>query len=162
MSLELLAEVKRFLSRLEAVQQELTLHFERKTIALKSARAPELRQLAEIEKGLVSRLQQNLAEREEILDRARKQGLPAKTLQQLTESIAGGDWPLLRLRIDRARQSAAGLRRESWIHWIVASRTYSNYDALLEIIANRGEAAPVYGDTQKLHAKGGAILDASI
>lgn len=162
MTTQLLDAVKRFLPALEESQQQLADHFTEKSAAMKSARAPDLLRLAEIERTLVARLQERLAERAGILQRARELGLPAESLEHMVRSIAGDDLPQLRARMNRVRDNAALLRRESWIHWIVSHRTCSHYSDLLEIITHKGKTAPTYEEQPRTHSTGGAILDTSI
>ena len=162
MSTQLLDDVKRFLPELEMIQDEFSAHFEEKTAALRSAHSADILRLAESEERLVARLQSQLDRRSEILSRARQHGLPAESLERLTESIAGDDRQPLKEQIDRARRKSEWLRRESWIHWIVAHRTFTHYAELLEFIAHGGKTAPTYGDHASKKTTGAAILDASI
>lgn len=162
MSTQLLEEVKRYLPALEDAQQQLAEHFERKSVVMKAARADELLRLADVERTLVARLQEQLAQRAGILKRAGASGFPADSLEQLVRAIGGDDAPPLEARMGRLRENAAELRRESWVHWIVAHRTCTHYADLLEFISHNGKTAPTYEEQPAAHSTGGAILDASI
>lgn len=163
MSAQRLEEVRRFLAGLEIIQQQFATHLEQKTIALKSADRPQLLQLAEVEKTLVAQLQQHLMVRGDILQRAKQFGLPADSLEKLTESIAGTEWESFKESIDRARTMTQLLRRQSWIHWVMAHRAFTNYGELLSLIANGGQGSLTYDDqTTRSSTRGGTLLDASI
>lgn len=162
MSTEILDEVKRFLPALEETQRRLADHFEEKSAVLKTANPRDILRLADAEQILVARLQDRLAERAAILQRARERGLPAESLEQIVRSIAGDEFPPLNAQMNRARENAASLRQESWIHWIVAHRTCTHYGDLLEIISHNGKTAPTYEEKPDVHSTGGAILDTSI
>ena len=162
MSASLLKEVKQFLSALEATQDELAELFGRKRTALTQARSDELLRLAASEASLTGRLQAALGQRQRILNDAKQQGLPSQSLSELAPAIAGDERDRLRSRIERARGMSDRIRQESWIHWIIAHRTYSHYTELLNLIANCGKKAPTYSQKPSEESTGGVILDASI
>lgn len=162
MSPPLLNEVKQFLSALEATQEEFAELFRRKRTALTQARADELLRLAESEAALAQRLQAALGHRQRILQGAGREGLPCKSLAELTPDIAGDESDQLQSRIERARRMSDRIRQESWIHWIIANRTCSHYTELLNLIANCGRKAPTYSQKSCEESRGGVILDASI
>jgi len=162
MSGSLLNEVKQFLDALEPTQQELSQLFHEKRTALTAARSDDLRRLCETEAELSKRLQVLLGRRQQILHVAKQADLPSQSLRTLVASIANDQQDVLVSRLERAREMAGQIRRESWIHWIIAHRTYSHYTELLNLIANCGEKAPIYGRKASDESTGGVFLDASI
>lgn len=157
----LLNAVAHFLTLLEATQQELLKLFERKRAAIKQGHVSRILQLAEEESRLVQQLQQHLQVREELLQTGLQAGYRVKSLTELVETITGGKTGELYSRLQRVRERSAELRRESWVQWIVAQRSYKQYADLLDLIAHRGETAPTY-ETQRSGGSGsGALLDTS-
>ena len=164
MSTHLLEEVRQLLPELEATQSEFEDLFVNKRQALIAARSDELLQLADSEAELAKRLHAHLSRRQNILLQARRAGLPSDSIVALVARIAGNLREQLESQIERIREMANHLRRESWIQWIIAQRTFSQYSEIKNLIAHCGEKDPVYSrdknDDQKF--SGGAILDASI
>lgn len=163
MSMPLSAEVRTFLDELEAVQRDLGVLFQAKHAALVSARVDEINRLLKPESDLTARLQALLKRRAGILERSRLAGRPAETLSQLIPTLADGqaDAAQLAQRAADAGQAAQDLRRDSWIQWIIAQRAYGHFSAVLELIAQCGQASPTYGPACRTVSPGGAILDAS-
>lgn len=146
-----------YVSRLEAVQAELLSLYRRKRVALTAADAPGLAQLEAPERQAADRLKALVGERQQMLVRAEQFGTPAGSLGELAASI-GCDTALLG-QIAACRRRATTLRREGWVHWIVAKRTLAQTAALLDLIAHRGDRPATYGATRP--PAGGALLDAS-
>lgn len=122
----------------------------------------ELLRLAESEAALAQQLQAAGDQRQRILQSAGRKGLPCKSLSDLAHSIAGDEGGRLQSRIQRASGMSNRIRRESWIHWIIAHRACSHYTNLLNLIANCGKKAPTYSKESCEESRGGVILDASI
>ena len=154
--------VRRFLAELEAAQTGLRDVLDRKGRALQAADAAELERIGEVEQEHVRGLQALLSRRRRILDQARAIGT-VESISDLVEQFAGSDQSDLREQIGRIRAAADQIRRETWVHWIVARSMSSHYSELLELIANCGHEAPTYDERPVAHAPaGGAILDASV
>ena len=164
MSMHLLEEVRQLLPELEATQSEFADLFVNKRQALVAARSAELLRIADSEAELANRLQAHLGRRQKILLQAKRAGLPSDSIVELVARIAGDLREQLELQIERIRDAANSLRRESWIQWIIAHRTCSQYSEIKNLIAHCGEKDPIYSrDTNKeQNFSGGAILDASI
>ena len=157
----ILDEIRQFLQVLEVIQDEQTTAFQAKRTALRTAKAPALRALAEQEADLTRRLQLQLACRQQILQKAAAAGLPAESLESVVAAASGSDSAVLQGRIARARERSERIRRENLSHWIVAQRAFHHYTEMLDLIANRGRKAPTYGIGAPRESVGGAILDAS-
>ncbi len=162
MSVQILSDVKQFLSALEAAQDGMRVLFSQKLAALTHAHSRELLRLAQAEVELAKQLQTALRFRQQILQRAQQVALPADSIERLTDHIAGAERDALKDRIDGCRNAAARLRHESSIHWIIAHRGYNHHTELLDLIAHCGQAAPTYSNGPNRTTTGGAILDASI
>jgi len=169
MSTALLDEVRGFLNGLEATQSDLRELYSKKRSALQGARADELIRLAETETTLTRALHEHMKRRHRILQQANRQGVAATTIEELIDqetdqqAFLGGDGRELRSQIADLQRMSALLRRESWIHWIIAHRAYQYHSELLDLIAQGGEKRPTYGGpTGSRDSGGGAILDHSI
>ena len=162
MSEKLRRDIEQFLTALEQIQGELLALFVQKRKALTESKNVELVQLSATESQAAQRLQALLAKRNRLLEQARRQGFKIDSLTGLAAALAGGKPDHLTERLEQARDAAAALRHESWVHWIISHRCYNHYSELLELIAHCGEQAPTYSDRACTTTTGGAILDASI
>ena len=113
------------------------------------------------EAELSKELTQHLQWRRRILAQARERGLPSGSLHDLANAVANDERSDLLARIARCRSTAAKLRRESWIQWVVAQRAYSQHAELLDLIAHWGQRALTYGRESSQTTPGGLLLDAS-
>lgn len=146
-----------YVSRVEAVQAELLTLYRRKRVALATADAAALRDLETPERGAADRLKALVVERQQMLVRAGQFQLPHSTLVDLAGAV--GCDPAIAARIAACRRRAAAIRREGWVHWVVAKRSLAQTAALLDLIAHRG-APPATYDKPTTTA-GGSLLDAS-
>jgi hypothetical protein len=161
MSHSLFIRVKKLLKTLEPLQEATLALFERKRAAVTLADPAEMLRLADVENDLSRKLQEALGARHEILQEARRSGLPSGSLLELVSSLEENDGPSVSTQIKTARRKAERIRRESWVQWVVSRRANTYYNELLELISHSGRKAPVYGDRPGASAGGGTILDAS-
>ena len=154
--------VRRFLAELEAAQTGLRDVLDRKGRALQAADAAALERIGEVEQEHVRGLQALLSRRRSILDRAGALGT-VESISDIVEQFESSDQIDLREQIGRIQLAADQIRRETWVHWIVARSMSSHYSELLELIANCGRETPTYDERPIAHQRGGgAILDASV
>ena len=146
-----------YVSRVEAVQAELLSIHRRKRAALATADADVLRQLEAPERQAAERLKALVAERKQMLAQAGQFGMPSGSLAEIAAAV-GCDASLLG-RIAACKRRAGTLRREGWVHWVVAKRSLAQTAALLDLIAHRGDRPPTYD--KPAATAGGALLDAS-
>ena len=162
MSEQLVDEIRQFLRGVQSAQDDLAALYRRKRAALTAARAGELLQIAESETLLVQELQAQLARRREILRESALAGLPGDSIQHVVASLGAEARADLEPHVERARRTAGEVRRETWVHWIIAQRALCHYQNLLELIAHCGRKSPTYSRRPgQDHSGGGAILDAS-
>lgn len=147
-----------YVSRVEAVQTELLTLYRHKRVALAAADAAALRDLEVPERGAAERLKTLVAERQQMLVRAGQFQLPQGSLADLAGAV--GCDPAVVARIASCRRRAAAIRREGWVHWVVAKRSLAQTAALLDLIAHRGAPPTTY--EKAVAAAGGALLDASV
>ena len=119
-AVQILDDLKQLVSAIETTQQLLRELFTKKLGALIDARPDEILQLVKSEAELSKELTQHLQWRRRILAQARERGLPSGSLHDLANAVANDERSDLLARIARCRSTAAKLRRESWIQWVVA------------------------------------------
>lgn len=178
MPVQLLHRIIRFLAGLEPIQKELESVYERRLAALVAADANELQSLVGEEERLSGRLRNHLRQRQSILDRAKKNDLPADNLRVLlmhlkrfaarTSSSEGE----ASIDVDQYRQTVAWmerverrswkLRRDSWTNWHVVRRSCREFTEMRDLIANCGERQATHGLEQRATAIGGALIDATV
>ena len=162
MGAQLLDEIRQFLHGLERAQEELSTLYAEKRTALIHGRSDDLMRIAQTESTLADTLKSLLDRRGQILDQARRSGVDADSILTLVGAAGGDDRVVLEPRIQQLRRSADELRRETWIHWIIAHRAYSHYSELLELVAHSGKNSPTYDQKSNEASSGGAIFDASV
>lgn len=151
------AGIEAYVTRLEAAQSELLSLYRRKRIALTTADAPALRELEQPERQTAEQLKSLVGERLQLLTRAGQFHLPHESL---IATAAAVDAPTTVLeRLANCRRRATALRREGWIHWIVAKRGLAQTTALLDLIVHRGDRPATYD--KPLASPGGSLLDTS-
>jgi hypothetical protein len=162
MSEALVAEVRRYLRSFESTQEQLGELYRHKRTALIQARAADLLRIAEAETKLAGELKDQLARRRQILEQSEDAGLPVDSIRSLVASFDPDSRAELMPQIERAQTSATKVRRESWIHFIIAQRSLHQYNDLMELIAHCGQKSPTYNRSRGQETSGGgAILDAS-
>jgi hypothetical protein len=114
--------------------------------------------LAPHEETLIARLQQCLQRREQLLERAAGEGLPAANIETLAKSLPGSQ----RRQLDAQLQSAASrtrlLRHHGLTNWVLVQRTLLHLGQMLEIIATGGRLRPTY-EKGKPAATPGSLVD---
>jgi len=150
-----------FLTRLESRQSAFAEHYVDKDEALRTSQTKRLFEIAAREEQLCDDLRASALERNQILQAARGAKLPTGSISELATALEGVSDNERRLkRIERVGQRAAELRRNTWSHWVVAQRSYAQYSALIDLIANRGKTAPTSSAGEGGHAEG-SLMDAS-
>lgn len=158
----LLKAVDLFLTQLEAVQGELSALMTEKRSAMTQIMGNDLARISADENVLITRLQKLLRERHRILEFAQQHDFPAQSLLHLVKAIASRTRDDLIARIEQAQKTAAELRHESWVHWIISHRSFNHYTELIDLIAHCGKPSPTYHEGDDNSRAGGALLDASI
>lgn len=151
-------ELTEFLAELSSAQDELLTVLNRKLELLATADAAGLEQLAPTEQSLAERLQACYQRRLELLDEARRQGLPGDSLRALSGAIPGERRKQFQAQVDQAADKSRLLQHQSLTNWVVVQRTLLHLSQLLEIIATGGRLRPTYG-TGASASSGGALLD---
>ena len=150
-------EVAQLLSDILAVQDDLFINLAKKREMLIASDLAGLSSMAPEEEQLVARLQECIERREQLLTRANQEGLPAKSIQTLTESLPPdrrGDLPD---RLAQAGSRARLLQHQSFTNWLVVQRNLIHLSQMIEIIATGGQLQPTYGRGEPVNASGSIV-----
>ncbi|MDA0832594.1 MAG: hypothetical protein O2955_16335 [Planctomycetota bacterium] len=159
---QLLVDIQQLIAELLNTGEGLLLHYEHKSSAMQRASADEMLKLTDIETSLTQRLERSLSRRRTILKDAGLLRLPHRTLRELIVALPGAPREEWDAALTRIQQQSQRLRLIGWSHWIVAHRTQSHYNELIDLIAQGGYRSPTYSQHAQREGKGGVLLDASI
>jgi hypothetical protein len=109
------------------------------------------------EEQLVAKMQACAARREELLLRAKKEGLPSNNISSLSKALPADQQGDLHERIAQANSQTRLLRNQSITNWIVIQRTLIHLSQMLEIIATGGRLQPTYGEGEPVNASGSLV-----
>jgi hypothetical protein len=154
-------ELAELLAELSAAQRELFDVLNRKLNLLKTADAAGLEQLAPTEQALADRLQACYQRRLDLLEDARRRGLPGDSLRALSSAIPGERRKQIQEQVADAAAKSRLLQHQSLTNWVVVQRTLLHLSQLLEIIATGGRLRPTYG-TGASATSGGTLLDHAV
>jgi len=154
------SELASFLSHLSAVQEKTLDVLVRKGKLLAEVDLAGLTALGTEEDQLVAGLQECLREREELLQRAGREGLPAKDVRSLAKAVPGRSRPHVQEQVRLASHRARLLRHHSLVNWVLVQKTLIHLSQLLEIIATGGKLQPTYHKDTPASASG-ALVDKS-
>ncbi|HAH44775.1 hypothetical protein [Gimesia sp.] len=158
---QLLSQLSGILHDLEPIQNQLLELYQKKSQALRKINVKIIDECGVIEAELTRELQFVLLRRQQLLQSAGQQGLPADSLHDLLLKLDVPKSEPLFERIAAAQQRSKKLRHETWVQWIVSTRSYQHYTQVLELIAHAGQKVPTYSRGQNESGTGGVIFDAS-
>ncbi len=139
------SELAGFLRHLSDVQTRTLDVLGRKAQLLVAGDATGLAAVSQEEEQLLESLQQCLDRREELLQRAGREGLPSRNVQVLSGALAGENRGELMDQVHQARIRARLLQHQSLVNWVLVQKTLIHLSQLLEIIATGGRLQPTYG-----------------
>lgn len=163
MSSAWLDEVTRFAQVLDQSQQALLAVLRQRRQCLAGSTVLELERFNEAGRQAAQRLQVLGVWRQRLIDDAQRAGLAGNTLVELLAAEITPQSEILRGRLVLLQRRFAEVQREAWIEWVVTQRSSAYFNEVLELIAHRGQHAPVYSD-QPLRPEpttGGMMLDAA-
>jgi len=150
-----------YLQDLSAVQDKTLDVLVRKRQMLVEADTEGLAALGEEEAGLVKDLQACLDRREELLGRARQEGLRAESLRSLSAQLPSRASNDLSYQVRLASHRARLLQHHSLTNWVLVQKTLIHLSQLLEIIATGGRLQPTYSRDDSIRASG-ALVDREV
>jgi len=152
------SEIGALLSDLAEVQSALLAALSEKRELLAAGDIDALSAMGAREQELAGRLQACHDRRQQLLARADSEGLPADSIESLSDSLPDSS----RGRVQASIRDAAGrlqiLRHQSLTNWVVVQRSLLHLSQLIEIIATGGRPKPTYDKGSGYHA-GGALVD---
>ena len=151
------SELAELLGDLLAVQDELLGTLNRKRELLVEADTDGLAAVNAQEERLVGSLQDCMKRREELLARAKGEGLPSTSIRALAAALPKAQRGPVNERVREAGSRARLLKHQSLTNWVVVQRTLIHLSQLLEIIATGGRLQPTYGEGEPVHASGGLV-----
>ena len=155
------AEVAQLLNRLGATQEQLLKLLGKKHDLLKQRNHQGLTDLACEEENLCVELQACHQQRQQLLERAAKAGLPADSIQSLAKALPQENSEVLRQPLDESIKRSHLLRHQSFAQWVVVQRTLLHLSQMLEIIATGGQLQPTYGKGG-VSENSGALMDQAV
>ncbi len=144
------SELAELLERLAATQQQLLGLLSQKHDLLMKRDHSGLAALVPQEENLCAELQACHDLRQQLLDRAAEKGLPADSIQSLTQALPAEEAQSLKKPLQKTTRQSQLLRHQSIAQWVVVQRTVLHLSHMLEIIATGGQLQPTYG-------KGGSV-----
>jgi hypothetical protein len=150
-------EVAQLLTDLSAAQDELFAILARKRTMLIESDHSGLATLIPEEEQLIAKMQSCASRREDLLRRAKKEGLPSKNIAALSKSLPTAGNGDLQDRIRQSNDRMRLLQNQSLTNWIVIQRTLIHLSQMLEIIATGGRLQPTYGDEEPVNSSGSLV-----
>jgi flagellar biosynthesis/type III secretory pathway chaperone len=142
------SELAEFLRDLSAVQAKTLDVLIRKRQMLVAADAAGLVGMAGEEQEVMESLERCLDRREELLERARQEALPADNLRALAKALPPSEQGSLADQMREAAHRTRLLQHHSLTNWVLVQKTLIHLSQLLEIIATGGQFQPTYGRDQ--------------
>jgi len=151
-------EIGGLLGELAEVQTALldTLNEKRKLLAASDIDA--LSALAPREQELAQRLQSCHERRQQMLSRARADGLPADSIQSLSQHLPTDGRNRVNAIIRESASRTQLLQHQSLANWVLVQRSLLHLSQLIEIIATGGRTKPTYGKGSE-SGTNGALVD---
>jgi hypothetical protein len=152
------SEIAGLLAELSDVQGALleALHEKRALIAANNHEG--LAAIAPREQQLFERLQTCHQRRQQMLDRAAGDGMPADSIRSLSEHLPAHRRDAVQATIREAENRSRLLQHQSLANWVLVQRTLLHLSQMIEIIATGGRSRPTYGKGSD-RAPGGALVD---
>jgi hypothetical protein len=152
------SELASLLNDLLAVQDELLETLTKKRQLLVATDTDGLAAVGRQEEKLIGSLQECLKRREELLARARQEGLPSASIRAIGRALPQAQRGELDERVRLAGSRARLLKHHSLTNWVLVQRTLIHLSQMLEIIATGGRLQPTYGEGEPAGASG-ALVD---
>ena len=155
------SELATFMNDLLAVQSETLDMLARRRQMLAKADLDGLVGLGNHEQELVDRLHGCLARRQELLDRAKQEGLASKNIQSLTNSLPPDQRGNTRRQVVEANARTRLLKKQTLVNWVITQKALIHLSQMLEIIATRGRGKPTYEKGNQA-ATGGFLVNQEV
>jgi hypothetical protein len=151
-------EIGALLAELADVQSALlsVLGDKRKLLVARNVEA--LTAIGSREQELAVRLQACHDRRQQLLEQADGDGLPADSIQSLSDRLPESSRKNVQASIREAANRSQLLRHQSLTNWVVVQRSLLHLSQMIEIIATGGRPKPTYDKGSGSHS-GGSLVD---
>jgi hypothetical protein len=151
-------DIAALLEDLAEVQGELLGALTDKRQLLASGDHEGLAAMSVREQALLERLQACHQRRQELLNRAQAEGLPADSIGSLSGQLPPARRGSVQASIREATERSRLLQHHSLTNWVLVQRSLLHLSQLIEIIATGGRPEPTYGNGSDRQASG-ALVD---
>lgn len=158
MELQWESELAQLLARLSDAQRQLLNLLDRKREQLMKRDHAALAALLPEEEHLCAELQACHEQRQQLLDRAAAEGMPADSISHLATALPRQASQTLGPSIDEANRRSRLLRHHCVAQWVAMQRTMLHLSHMVEIIATGGQLKPTYGKGDSASGSG-ALID---
>jgi hypothetical protein len=152
------SEIGKLLTELADVQSGLLAVLSEKRQLLVAGDVTALTAIGAREQELAVRLQACHDQRQQLLAKADAEGLPADSIQSLSNRLPDSSRKLVQAGIREAANRTQLLRHQSLTNWVVVQRSLLHLSQMIEIIATGGRPKPTYDKGSGSHS-GGALVD---
>jgi hypothetical protein len=154
-------ELAQLLNRLSDTQQSLLGLLDRKREMLLTRDHAALSALLPEEEHLCAELQACHDRRQQLLEQAAADGMPADSIRSLAQSLPRGESQSLKQSLDEASKRSRLLRHQCVAQWVAVQRTMLHLSHMVEIIATGGQLKPTYGKGGAATSSG-ALMDQAV
>jgi flagellar biosynthesis/type III secretory pathway chaperone len=154
-------DIAGLLSELAGVQGDLLVLLSQKRERIAAGDGAALAAFAEREQALIDRLQACQQRRQQLLDQAAADGLPADSIHSLAKSLPAERRSRMQADIEQARHRSRILQHDCLTNWVLVQRTLLHLSQLIEIIATGGRMKPTYGNGSE-RQNSGSLVDRAV
>jgi hypothetical protein len=154
-------ELAQLLGRLSDAQQQLLSLLDRKRECLISRDHTALSALLPEEEQLCAELQACHDQRQQLLEQAAAEGMPADSIRSLAAALPRNESQSLKQSLDEANRRSRLLRHHCVAQWVAVQRTMLHLSHMVEIIATGGQLKPTYGKGGAATSSG-ALMDRAV
>lgn len=151
-------EIGALLAELADVQSALLTVLGEKRTLLMTGDVDALTSIGSREADLAVRLQACHERRQQLLAQADAEGLPADSIQSLSDRLPASSRKNVQASIREAANRSQLLRHQSLTNWVVVQRSLLHLSQMIEIIATGGRPKPTY-DKGPGSNSGGSLVD---
>jgi hypothetical protein len=155
------SELATLLGRLSAAQRELLSLLSMKRTMIVNRDHQGLLTLSAREGELAAELQACQVRRQQLLSDADHAGLPASSLEELSDALPKMAANTLRGPVHETQNRARLIRHECLTQWVAVQRTVLHLSQILEIIATGGRSQPTYAKGRPAE-RNGALMDQAV
>ena len=162
------ADIAGLLNDLADVQRDLLDALRVKRDLLATGDCAALPAVATREQELITRLEACLGRRQQLLEQAADEGLPADSIQSLARVLPTDRRGPMQAHIQESQHRSRLLQHECLTNWVLVQRSLLHLSQLIEIIATGGRMQPTYeqGSDRPGHRReakvGGALVDRAV